>query len=79
MASSQSQGLNLQHGDQILHSLLQEWIAKQTKVVETTDQTDLKAFPDLDDGTTPDTTILFLSKRPTSVDSPSGTSPEVFD
>ena len=31
MVNSQSQALNLQHGDQALHSLLQEWIAKQAK------------------------------------------------
>jgi hypothetical protein len=77
MASSQSQGLNLQHGDQVLHSLLQEWIAKQTKVVETTDQTDLKAFPDLDDGTPRTRPSYFFPSVPEpSVDSPSGTSPE---
>jgi len=77
MASSQSQGLNLQHGDQVLHSLLQEWIAKQTKVVETTDQTDLKAFPDLDDGTPRTRPSYFSPSVPEpSVDSPSGTSPE---
>ena len=77
MVDSQSQGLNLQHGDQVLHSLLQEWIAKQTKVVEMTDQTDLKAFPDLDDGTPRTRPSYFSPSVPEpSVDSPSGTSPE---
>jgi hypothetical protein len=52
MVDSQSQALNLQHGDdQALHSLLQEWIAKQAQGRKTKDQTDRKAFPDLDDGT----------------------------
>jgi hypothetical protein len=78
MASSQSQGLNLQHGDdQALHSLLQEWIAKQTKVVKTTDQADRKALPDLDDGTSGTRPSYFSPSVPErSVESPSGTSPE---
>jgi hypothetical protein len=77
MASSQSQGLNLQHGDQALHSLLQEWIAQQTKVVKTTDQADQKAFPDLDEGTSGTGPSYFSPSVPGhSVDSPRGTSPE---
>jgi hypothetical protein len=78
MASSQSQGLNLQHGDdQALHSLLQEWIAKQAKVVKTTDQTDRKALPNLDDGTSRTRPSYFSPSVPEpSVDSPSGTSQE---
>ena len=52
MVDSQSQALNLQHGDdQALHSLLQEWIAKQAQGRKTKDQTDRKAFPYLDDDT----------------------------
>jgi hypothetical protein len=77
MASSQSQGLDLQHGDQALHSLLQEWIAKQSKIVKTTDQTDPKAFADLNDGTSRTRPSYFSPSVPEpSVDSPSGTSPE---
>src|SRR6478735_3480144 len=78
MVDSQSQGLNLQHGDdQALHSLLQEWIAKQTKVVKTTDQADRQAFQDLDDGTSGTRPSYFSPSVPErSVDSPSGTSPE---
>jgi hypothetical protein len=78
MASSKSQGLNLQ-GDQALDSLLQNWIAQQTKVVKTTDPTDRKAFPGLDDGASRTPQSYFspsvVPKEP-SIDSPSGTSPE---
>ena len=78
MVDSQSQALNLQHGDdQALHSLLQEWIAKQAQGRKTKDQTDRKAFPDLDDGTSRTQPSYFSPSVPEpSVDSPSGTSPE---
>jgi hypothetical protein len=78
MASSQSQGLNLD-GDQALHSLLQEWITQQTKAVKMTDEADRKASPDLDDGASRTPQSYFspsvVSTEP-SIDSPRGTSPE---
>ena len=61
MVDSQSQALNLQHGDQVIRSLLEEWIAKQAQGRKTKDQTDRKAFPYLDDDTS-GRTILFVSK-----------------
>jgi hypothetical protein len=71
MASSRSQGLNL-HGDQALHSQLQEWIAQQPKVVKT-------ISPDLDHGANGIPQSYFspsvVSTEP-SIDCPSGTSPE---
>jgi hypothetical protein len=51
MVDSQSQALNLQHGDQVVRSLLEKWIAKQAQGRKTKDQTDRKAFPYLDDDT----------------------------
>jgi hypothetical protein len=77
IADSQSQALNLQHGDQVIRSLLEEWIAKQAQGRKTKDQTDRKAFPDLDDGTSRTQPSYFSPSVPEpSVDSPSGTSPE---
>jgi len=77
MVDSQSQALNLQHGDQVIRSLLEEWIAKQAQGRKTKDQTDRKAFPDLDDGTSRTRPSYFSPSVPEpSVDSPSGTSPE---
>jgi hypothetical protein len=51
MVDSQSQALNLQHGDQVIRSLLEEWIAKQAQGRKTKDQTDRKPCPYLDDDT----------------------------
>ena len=77
MVDSQSQALNLQHGDQVIRSLLEKWIAKQAQGRKTKDQTDRKAFPDLDDGTSRTQPSYFSPSVPEpSVDSPSGTSPE---
>jgi len=78
MAGSQSQGLNL-HGDQALHSLLQEWITQQSKVVKTTDQADQEASPDLDKVASPTPQPYFspsVVSSESSIDAPSGISPE---
>jgi len=77
MDSSQSQGLNL-HADQVLHSLLQEWITQQSKVVKTTHQADQKASPDLDNvASTPQPYFSpSVVSSESSIDAPSGISPE---
>jgi hypothetical protein len=78
MANSQSQDLNLQRGDQALHSLLQEWMTQQSKC-ETTDQGNGKALPDPNDDTSRTRQSYFspsvLYSEP-FLDAPSGTSPE---
>jgi len=77
MVDSQSQALNLQHGDQVIRSLLEEWIAKQAQGRKTKDQTDRKAFPYLDDDTSWRRSYLSpsIASLEASIESPSATSP----
>ncbi len=79
MANAQSQDLNLQHGDEALHSLLQEWMTQLSKRVKAMDQTDRKVFSDLSDDASWTRRSYFppsvLSPEP-SINSPSDGSPE---